>query len=176
MAASGDRFWIFAAAYLAVAVEALAASRLSRQTGHRAFWLATSITLLIFAAAKEYQLQGQLTNWLRTSARAHHVYGSRAFVQYPFVILVLVGAIILAGRFRNWLKAQKRSIAIAAVTMIGLLTFMLIRAASAHALDGLTTKRIAGIRSGWWVEFAALVVIALAAGLFLLEEGRARRS
>jgi hypothetical protein len=176
MTASGDRFWIFAAAYVAVAAEAGIASLLSKQKRDRAFWLATSIALLVFAAAKEFQFQGQLTNWLRTDARAHHLYGFRAFVQYPFLALVLVGAMIFVRRFRHWLKMQTRSIAIAAVTMIALLAFMLVRAASAHALDGLSTIRIAGVRSGWWVEIAGLTAIALAAGLFLLEQARARQA
>lgn len=176
MAGSGDRFWILAAAYLTVGLEAGITSLLGRERKDRTFWAAISIMLLLFAAAKESHLQGLLTDWLRTSARQHHLYGSRAFAQDLFVLILMVGAIIAVNRLRHWLKASAWSIATAALAMTALVAFILVRAASIHALDGLSTTRIAGLRSGWWVEIAGLFVIALAAGAFLRDQGRSRRA
>jgi hypothetical protein len=174
MGGSGDRLWILAVAYAAAALLALAASLVSRQRRDRAFWAVMSVTLLVLALAKAFQLQGLLTNWLRATARQHHLYESRALIQYSLLLILVVAAIILAKRLKLWVGTATRSVATAALAMTVLVAFILIRAASIHALDSEMTMKIAGLRSGWWVELTGIFAIAVAAGVFVRDRGRRR--
>jgi hypothetical protein len=159
----GDWDRIFAVAYLAVAIEAFLASRGSHQRRERFFWGSTAATLLAFAAAKEFHLQGLLTDWLRTTAREHRLYASREVVQYSFLLVFFGGALVLVPRLKELLRTAKPSVSTAAVAMAALVAFVLLRAASIHALDPAMTAVIAGLRSGWWVELAGMVVVGIAA-------------
>jgi hypothetical protein len=44
-----------------------------------------------------------------------------------------------------------------------LLAFILLRAASFHHIDDWVTVDVRGLRGGWWLELAGIVVITLSA-------------
>jgi uncharacterized membrane protein len=164
--------WFLVAAYLLVAAGALTASWKSGTKREQFFWAAISVALLMLGVAKLLQLQGRFTDWLRTSARDHHLYAERAVGQYLFVAVVVAAGLLFAGRLRCWMRSSAKGLTAAAIAMFVLLAFILIRAASIHVLDPPMTKQIGGLRSGWWVELAGLFVIAAGAGAFL--RGRRR--
>lgn len=165
MALSSDHSWILAAAYFVVAGTALFASRVGSRPLERTFWGAAGFALVAFGLAKQFRLQGQVTNWIRTEARVFHLYDQRKFVEYPFLVVVASAALFAAVRLRDRSARCSAATATAGLASLLLTAFLLIRAASLHAIDPLMYKPMLGLRSGWWAELAFLLVIAVAAVL-----------
>jgi hypothetical protein len=161
--------WILAVAYAAVALLALRARAASHVQRERLVWALSAAVLVTFGAAKQLNLQEILTNWLRTWFREHNIYQSRLILQVAFLLVVLSTAWFILIRLKAWLKSSSSSVKIASMAMAALVAFVLVRAASFHALDAMMTTKIAGLRSGWWIEFAALGVVAAAAGTSVRE-------
>ena len=170
MAVAGTALWLLAGAYGAVSVASLVASRTGGCKREGSLWIAMSAALILLGAAKLLQLQGQITDRLRTSAKQHHLYGERAVAQY-LLVLILLGAIsVFARPLWHWLRNMSGSVTTAAMSMVALLAFILVRAASIHALDPAMTFQVVGLRSGWWVELTGLLLIAAAACKFMSEQ------
>ena len=172
MAVVGTALWFLAGAYVFVSVASLVASRTGGRRREGSLWMVMSAALMLLGAAKLLQLQGRITDWLRTSAKQHHLYGERAVAQYLLVLILLAAISIFARPLWHWLRNMNRSVTTAAITMAALLAFILVRAASIHALDPAMTFQVAGLRSGWWVELTGLLLIAAAACKFISEQRR----
>lgn len=166
MAAVGDRAWILATAYGFVCVLTLLACRVSRRSDERAFWAGTTLLLIFLGLAKAGHLQGSITNWLRMAARGEGWYRSRAALQYLVLVLVIVAVVLFITKVRAWPHKLDSTIAAAGTAFVLLIGFIGIRAASIHEIDAAMTMSIGGLRLGWWLELAALVVVAISARLY----------
>lgn len=164
--------WLIVAAYFVGAAAAFWASK-SGSRKDRRFWLGTAILLVILGFNKELDLQSLLTTEGRDIARHGGWYEQRRLVQGIFLLLLGIGGVIAALSLVRWLRRSAFEVKMAAVGIVILFTFILIRAGSFHHIDNWVTINVAGLRSGWWLELAGIIVIALSA--FAYRSRRKRR-
>jgi hypothetical protein len=158
-----DHSWVVAVAYVIAAATAFLASGCSRDRGRRSFWAVSAVTLLAFGVAKNYRIPGVAMNLIRAEARTYHLYDYRKIAEYPFVVVVIGAALFIGWRARNWLSAAGRGLMLPALGWLGFVAFLLIRAASLHAIDPLMYRPVLGLSFGGWVELMFLLAIAAAA-------------
>jgi hypothetical protein len=153
---------IIAGAFAVAGFAALAAAQRA-QTRERRLWLIIAAILVALGVAKQLRLQEALTATLRSAVQARGWYVYHQEVQAAFAaaaILIGMAATVLVGR-----RVRSAGVPVkAAVTLLGLLiAFLILRAASIHAIDSWTTGTIAGMRRGWWVEAAVVALLAVCA-------------
>ena len=154
--------WVIVAAYLAAALIAFAVSRSASRTEAR-FWLGVSFLLVLLGFNKELDLQSLLTESGRTLTRAIGIYEQRRLLQGFFLLLLAGAAAFAIVRLTRLLRRSSTPARAAAVGIAILFAFILLRAASFHHIDEWVTIDVHGLRSGWWLELAGIVVIALSA-------------
>lgn len=152
--------WFIVAAYFAGALAAFAASR----SGNDArFWLGVSLLLVLLGFNKELDLQSLLTEAGRNLTQAIGIYEQRRLLQGLFLLLLAGAAAFAVLRLARILHRSSAPARTAAVGIAILFAFILLRAASFHHIDDWVTVDIRGLRAGWWLELAGIVVIALSA-------------
>ena len=147
------------AAYAVVALLAFDAGRRASRR-ERATWMIIAAVLLLLGAAKWVHTQEAIADAARQLLVSGGWYAKHREVQTAAAVLVggtAVGAAFLLWR---WLRGAAPSLLIACAALGLLLAFIAIRAASIHDVDSWVTAPVAGMRKGWWVELAALLVIA----------------
>ena len=150
------------AAYGVVALLAFNAGR--RGIGReRTVWLITAATVLLLGAGKWLLIQEAMTEAGRNLVRSRGWYAEHRQVQTVAALLIAGVAVVAAFLLWRWLRGVPSSVAIACATLGLLLAFIAVRAASIHDVDRWVTASYAGMRKGWWVELAALLVIAVTA-------------
>jgi hypothetical protein len=154
--------FVLAGAFAAAALLAFAAARRSDRRDRRA-WLLISAVLTILGAAKLLSVQEVLTGALRHAAKANGLYGFHQDAQAAFAWLVGLFAVAGALLLARLLRQAPPVLGTAAAALGALLVLLVIRAASIHAVDVWTTARFAGMRRGWWLEAAAVILIAVCA-------------
>ncbi|MCH8617402.1 hypothetical protein LZ016_14990 [Sphingomonas sp. SM33] len=155
--------WIIVAAYFVGAIVCFLAGRLAVQKRDRMFWLGTGLFLVLLGLNKQLDLQSLLTEAGRSIAQREGVYDARRLIQAVFILALATGSILGVATLSGWLRRSAASVKAATVGIVLLISFILIRAASFHHMDGWVTQRVAGIRSGWWLELAGIAVIGLSA-------------
>ena len=161
--------WFIVAAYFAGALAAFAASR----SGNEArFWLGVSLLLVLLGFNKELDLQSLLTEAGRNLTQAIGIYEQRRLLQGLFLLLLAGAAAFAIFRLARILRRSSAPARMAAVGIAILFAFILLRAASFHHIDDWVTVDIRGLRSGWWLELAGIVVIALSALAYRAESKR----
>ena len=91
-------------------------------------------------------------------------------MQGGFVLALLAIGLIGLAVLVRWLRGSSRSVNAAAAGIVLLFIFIVLRAASFHHIDHWVTIDIAGLKRGWWLELAGIVVIGISALIY-----RARR-
>lgn len=155
--------WLFGAAYLAVAFWAWQASASSR-AGDRRPWLAIAAALVLFGISKAFDLEEAFLDRVRSAAQRGHWYDWHKAVQLAWLLLLAVTAAACFAALAPRLKSTNANGRIAVIATGLLAAFIAIRCASIHVVDEWVTKQVAGLRLGWWIEAAALIVIGIAAG------------
>jgi hypothetical protein len=155
--------WIIVGAYLVGAIVCFLAGRLSDQKRDRIFWLGTGMFLALLGLNKQLDLQSLLTEAGRSIAQREGVYDARRLIQAVFILALAAGSILGVAMLTGWLRRSEASVKVAAFGVVLLFAFILMRAASFHHMDGWVTHRVAGMRSGWWLELAGIAVIGLSA-------------
>lgn len=163
--------WFIVAAYFAGAFAAFAASR-SATTREARFWLGVSLLLALLGLNKELDLQSVLTEIGRDLTRAIGIYEQRRLLQALFLLLLGGGAAYAILRLTRMLHRASSPAKTAAVGVAILFSFIFLRAASFHHIDDWVTVEVRGLRAGWWLELAGIVVIALSALTYRAESGR----
>lgn len=156
--------WIVAALYAVVGALALNAAQ-SADHGERRFWIVTAIALTLLGLAKGLHLQDDLTDAGRSAAVSAGFYTLHATMQAVFAGGISLAAALGAFAANRLLTDFSRPAKAAAATLAFLGAFLLIRAASIHALDAWAMVKAAGMRRGWWIELSALAIVATAASL-----------
>lgn len=157
--------WIVVAAYCAGALLAIAAAHRAKAR-ERTFWLVTGIILVLLAINRQFNLQGDLAEAGRMLARSEGWYGSRHVPQLLLVLSLAAGSAVLEAFLWRALRNASASVKAAAVGLLGLVAFILIRAVSLHDIDYWVTIHVAGIRSGWWIELLGITAIAASAAIY----------
>ena len=154
--------WIVVAAYFIGAAAAFWASSSVRRQDRR-FWIATALTLIFLGLNKELDLQTFLTTEGRSLAQQGGWYEQRRLIQGLFLLGLAVIGFLVRAALVTWLRKSPRSVKTAAVGLVILFVFILMRAGSFHHIDNWVTINVAGLRSGWWLELTGIVTIALSA-------------
>ena len=163
MASLAELRWLFGAAYLAVAFLAWQASAIPRM-GERRVWLAIAAALVVLGVGKALNLEENLLDRVRSAAVREHWYDWHKAVQLAWLLLLAATAAAGFGALVPRLKSISANGRIAIVATGLLVATIAIRCASIHVVDEWVTVPVAGLRLGWWIEAAALIVIGFAAG------------
>jgi hypothetical protein len=146
------------AAYALVALLAFRSARGSSGR-ERAAWSAIVPILLFLGAAKGLHIQENVTDYVRTFLHSQGWYAEHREVQAVAAALIASAAALMAYLLWRRLRGAAPSL-VAGSTALGLLlVFIAVRTASIHDVDIWVTAAFAGMRKGWWVELAALLVI-----------------
>ena len=156
--------WLFGAAYLAIAFMAWQAST-SCRTGERRMWLAIAAALVLFGIGKALNLEEGLLDKVRSAAQREHWYDWHKVVQLAWLLLLAALAAAGVGALAPRMKSTSFNGRIAMIATLLLAASIAIRCASIHLVDEWVIMPIAGLRLGWWIEAAALIVIGVAAGV-----------
>jgi hypothetical protein len=162
--------WVIAALYF-VAATASFWARTAAESRERHFWLATGLLLMLLGLNKELDLQALLTAAAREFAKSAGLYEHRRLMQGGFVLALLAIGLIGLAVLVRWLRGSSRFVNAAAAGIVLLFTFIVLRAASFHHIDHWVTIDIAGLKGGWWLELAGIVVIG-ASALFFARRSR----
>jgi len=111
---------------------------------------------------------------LRMTARGEGWYGSRATLQYAVLLLVILGVVLVVTKVRTSPRRPKPNIVAAGATLVLLVGFILIRAASIHEIDAAMTRSVSGMRFGSWVELASLAILAAITGSYIRSQAMRR--
>jgi hypothetical protein len=155
--------WVIVAAYFGGAIACSWAARLAAGARDRRFWVATALLLVFLGLNKQLDLQTLLTEAGRWMAHREGWYGARRFVQAAFVVLLAAGGLVCLVALSAWLRRSVALVKVAALGIVLLFAFIVLRAASFHHMDFWVTRTVGGIRSGWLLEFIGILVIAVSA-------------
>lgn len=161
----GSLAWIVVAFYAVGALLAFAAAG-SSSARERTFWIGTAITLLLLGINKQLDLQTDLTTVVREAALSEGWYSERRDAQGAFILLIALLGAVCGFFLLVWLRETSTAVKVAAAGLMVLVAFVFMRAASFHHIDYWVTIRIAGLRSGWWLELLGIATIACAAGAY----------
>lgn len=156
---------IAAAAYAVAALITGWASRTSQERERR-FWIAAAATFLLLGVAKQWEIQGHLTQWLRELMRHTGWYESHRGLQTAFVVLLALLSAVAAALISRWLRPCRLTVKVAGACLGILLAFLAIRTASIHSVDVWTTVSVGGMRRGWWLELLAAACISACAAVY----------
>ncbi len=148
--------WLTVVAYFTVA--GLCLLRARRDPGR--FWRTAAGLLIFFGINKELDLQSLLTDIGRVLAHNWNFYHQRRIVQWSFIGFIgIAGAAGLA-----WVWPRVAGDASKRLTLIGfvsLFCFVMIRASSLHAVDGILGIFLFNIaKVNWVIELSCLSLIA----------------
>ena len=160
---SGALAWFVTGSYFVGAGLTVVAARGSADVSDRNFWFGCAALLVLLGFNKQLDMQGYVTTVGRSLAHSEGWYEQRRLIQAAFVTALAVIATASIGWLIVRLRRSAPPVKIAALGIVLLFTFVLWRAASFHHMDVWVTRNIAGMRSGWWLELAGIIVIALSA-------------
>lgn len=154
---------IYLAAGIASARAALARGREGTEVLERRFWWVTAAILLFLAVNKQLDLQSLLTMVARCHASLAGWYDERRGMQRAFIWLVAGGGIAFLGLLALLLRRIMGRIWLALAGLAFVCSFVVIRAASFHQMDGLIGSFALGIKVNWLLELPGpLLVLAVA--------------
>lgn len=152
------------ALYAAGALVAGLAARTAGGGRERAFWALTAAILLLLMAAKQLQLIDSVSRAGRAAVKARGWYGVHRQLQDVLAIALVAIAVVGAASVARWLRTTAAAAKLAGAALVLLVSSLVLRAISIHAVDVWSTRQFAGMRKGWWVELIAILVICAAAG------------
>jgi hypothetical protein len=155
--------WVTVAAYGAAALLSLRCARRAAAPLEFRFWAVLSIGLVLLGINKQLDLQSLVTQMGRDLAIQQGWYESRRMVQAAF-IGCLMAAGFGVGALLFWVTRQlPGTTQIAALGLVMLVVFVVIRGASFHHVDEMLGSGFEGIRYNWLLELTPLAVIAVSA-------------
>jgi hypothetical protein len=145
----------------------------AKSPGRRAtFWWLLLLAMAVLGINKQLDLQSLLTAVGRRLAHEQGWYQERQVVQRAFIAGVAIagagGLALLAVLFRSVLLRRP----LAAVGLVFLYAFVLIRAASFHHVDAFLKDEFLGIRMNWLLELGGITCVLSSAVRVLAEAHR----
>jgi len=155
--------WVTVAAYGSAMVLCYLSSRKLPPGPHRQFWFYMTVIMALLGLNKQLDLQTWFTQTGRDLALENGWYERRRLVQVIFIAwLVLVGLVTMSW-LKNWLRHLDRYARRAAVGLVLLVVFVIIRATSFHHVDRMLGLTLEGLRVNALLELTGIGLIALAA-------------
>lgn len=125
------------------------------------FWLGLTILLIFLGLNKQLDLQTNLTEWLRSTSKAHGWYEQRRGLQLVFVSLMGLTIPLLLISLRAFLYNSWQRYKLTWIGVVLLLVFVLVRAASFHHVDTFFYKTIGSLRYYQALEMLAISLIII---------------
>ena len=157
--------WLVVLAYAVGAALCLVAARAACERRDRYFWILAAVILLLLGINKQLDLQSYLTPIGRDLARAQGWYEWRRQAEIAFLLLLGIGATAVSVALILWLRGSRTQLNVAAVGMVVLVTFVLMRAATFYHSAVLQGEFIA-VSLAHWIELIGIGLVAAAAGSF----------
>ncbi len=123
------------------------------------FWLSLTVLLIFLGLNKQLDLQSNLTDWLRTSAKRHGWYEQRRAYQSLFLTITGLAIPILLLSLRVFLYHSWQRYKLTWVGIVLLLIFITVRAASFHHVDIIFYQTIGSLRYYQALELLAISLI-----------------
>ena len=160
------KMFAFAIAAILTWHAARGASGIGASTDRR-FWIVATVLMVCLGLNELFDLQTLFTATGRTLAREQGWYRERRQFQIWFMaifsVCVLLGAVLLLWMLRS----TRWPIRLALFGFVLIALFILLRAASFHHTDQLMRGGLAFFNVGTLLEMSGIVVVAIAALLFL---------
>lgn len=155
--------WATVAAYGTAMALCYLSSRKLPPGPHRQFWFYMMIIMALLGINKQLDLQSWFTQTGRDLALENGWYERRRLVQVIFVAwLVLAGLVTM-----SWLKSRLRHLdryaRRAAIGLVLLAVFVIVRATSFHHIDRMLGISLEGLRVNALLELSGIGLIAMAA-------------
>lgn len=155
--------WVTVVAYGVATILALRCARRSPEPLEYKFWAALTVALALLGINKQLDVQSLITQLGRDFAHWQGWYESRRLVQAAFIGF-LIAAGLAIGALLAWIARRlPRTTQVAAVGLVLLVVFVVIRGISFHHVDALLRSDIEGMRFNWVLELTPLIVISVSA-------------
>ncbi len=125
----------------------------------RWFWKVLVVGLIVLGINKQLDLQSALTELGRILADRQGWYADRRQVQMAFIAGVGVMGLTMFAAILHLTWGAPTATIWALLGSIGLVAFVIIRAASFHHVDAVLGTRLSGWRINWLLEMGGLLVI-----------------
>lgn len=129
----------------------------------RRFWWIASAILLFLAVNKQLDLQSLLTAVARCHASLAGWYDDRRDVQRAFIWLVAGGGLLFVVLLALLLRGILHRIWLALAGLAFVCSFVVLRAASFHQMDGLIGRTVMGLRLNWLLELSGPILVLVVA-------------
>jgi hypothetical protein len=158
--------WVTVLAYAAAFALSVVVSHRALEKSEapeRWFWRALAVGLLVLGINKQLDLQSAFTELGRAWAYRSGVYEQRREYQLVFLVLVGICGVIAAIWGALLLRRASNASRVAGAGAVGLICFVVMRAASFHHIDLFLKRDDVGVRWNGIFELGSLLVIGLAA-------------
>jgi hypothetical protein len=125
-------------------------------------WWSMFLLLLALAVNKQLDLQTALTELGRVAADYQGWYNQRQQVQLGFIAVVAAMCATAAVLMIIWIRHSPVATWLAVIATVGILGFVLMRAASFHHLDRFIGERVLGLRWNWVLEMGGIIGVMFA--------------
>lgn len=155
--------WVTVAAYGAAMILCYLSSRKMPAGPHRQFWFYMTVIMALLGINKQLDLQTWFTQTGRDLAMENGWYERRRMVQVIFIAWLALAGILAMSWLKNWLRHLDRYARRAAVGLVLLVVFVIVRATSFHHIDRMLGISLEGLRVNALLELSGIGLIALAA-------------
>jgi hypothetical protein len=156
--------WITVGDYLLVSILCFLVARRAEQGR---IWAGLGVVTLLLGGIKATNFLTFFTQFGRAVSRTQQWYDNRQLFQ---IVLMLTAVLLLLGLILLTLIAFRNAttlLQLAISSLILLVGFVLLRAASLHGFDAFIQAQIAGVRFNWIVELGLLLLLGLPTALAL---------
>ncbi len=129
----------------------------------RRFWLLMALIMLALGLNKQLDLQTWFTEVGRDMALEHGWYARRRLVQVVFIVWLVLAALMLRTKLLQLVRGMDRHARAAAMGLLLLGVFVVVRAASFHHVDVLLGLSLEGLPVNAALELGGIGLIAWAA-------------
>lgn len=155
--------WVTVAAYAAAALLALRCARRTGEPLEFRFWVVLTAALVLLGLNKQLDIQSLFTQTARDMAFAQGWYERRRIYQAAFIGFLVAAGVAIAALLLWTARRLPLSTQVAALGLVMLVIFVVIRGASFHHVDEMLGSRVEGMRVNVLLELVPLLAISGAA-------------
>jgi hypothetical protein len=129
--------------------------------GEGVIWVVAAILLCAMAANIAFGGIDRVANSLRIGFLAERWYRDRMSIQLALIVAALIVSSLVVLAALYWTRAMPVPSRLTVLAILALITFILVRTISLHALDGILYARISGVTLSTALEAGAAAMILL---------------
>jgi hypothetical protein len=155
--------WVTVVAYFTALVLCVLCAARESEGRQRRFWQIMAVLMLLLGINKQLDLQTWFTQTGRDLAMSQGWYGQRRIVQVAFISALALGGLVSQIWLYRALRDLGSEVRWAALGLVFLTVFVIIRATSFHHVDVLLHITLGEMRINWILELGGIGCIAAAA-------------